>query len=106
MSLYSNHTTRINLRSCPYFREASNHAQKLARVSALSPTRSTPLSKGNFGLVVELLKESDAWYLAQLSWYLAARVGDVRRLKPEHLAFGEEEDGIPNGDANSIIHRG
>jgi integrase len=64
-----------------YFAEVQRSLQRLARISALRPLRSRPLTFLEF----ERLKRVAPHELTTLSWYLAGRVGDVRRLQPHNV---------------------
>jgi hypothetical protein len=93
MTLYTNSTAGINIRANTYFSDTLLFAQRKARIGALHPKKAAPLSEDNFRTVAKKIEKHPAWYLLQLSWYLAGRVGDVRRLQPRHILL------VPSTDA-------
>ena len=50
------------------------------------------------------LRGSDAWYLLQLAWHLAARVGYTRRLNPENARVADVAGA--HGQALEVSHPG
>ena len=57
----------IDIRTDPCFRGAASHATRKARVTALRPQKSAPLSYADFDVLDAQLRGSDAWYLLQLA---------------------------------------
>lgn len=90
---YSNQIDGIDIRSDPFYRAAMQYSQKMARVNAIRPKDCTPLTVELFKEKAKLLRgHTGAWILWQLSWYLAARVGDARRLDPENVTVDDDVD--------------
>ena len=91
LPIHSNATQGYDLRKTPYYMSAMLLAQRKARVAALHLTKSCPLSYDNFLQLGKKLS-GPSWFLLQLSWFLAARIGDVRRLSPENIEIGTVVD--------------
>ena len=72
----------IDVGADPYFAAAQQNAQKKARVESLHPLKSRPLSYEEY----ERVKRTSP-VLAALTWWLAARAGDVRRLDPKNITL-------------------
>ena len=87
LECYTNHLPSVALDEDRYFSQALAHAQKLARLGAVKPKGSAPLSITNYEKLSDQLKGKMGWALLQLTWYLAGRIGDVRRLKKEELTI-------------------
>jgi integrase len=92
LPLYTSEREGINIRVDPYFRAAAQTANREAKKQALRPLKADPISLSQFKSLAKKLSQSNAWFLLQLSWYLAARVGDVRRLRPKHIFIEETVD--------------
>lgn len=96
----------IDIRTDPYFRGAASHATRKARVTALRPQKSAPLSYADFDVLESQLRGSDAWYLLQLAWHLAARVGDTRRLDPENVRIADAAGAHGNVAVEALFTEG
>ena len=96
----------IDVRTDPYFRDAAAHATRKARVTSLRPQKSAPLAHADFRTIADRLRGSDAWYLLQLTWYLAARIGDTRRLDPENVRVGDAADEHGNVHIEALFTEG
>jgi hypothetical protein len=55
-----------------------------------------------FTRLAKEIKRPEVWLLLIMSWALAARVGDVRRLHPSDVQIGES---IPEGTKMSALFR-
>lgn len=99
LHLYSTCVRGFDLRKDTYFQAANIQAQRNARKTALKPVKSAPLTLEEFSrLEKELKSGTDAWYLLNLTWYMAGRIGDVRRIRPEHVICHLEDE-----DANGYV---
>lgn len=96
----------IDVRTDPYFRDAAAHATRKARVTSLRPQKSAPLAHADFQTIADRLQGSDAWYLLQLTWYLAARIGDTRRLDPDNVRVGGADDERGNVHIEALFTEG
>jgi len=92
LPLYTREKEGIDLRANKYFHAVSLLAQKKARIGALRPRKSSPLSYENFLVLSEKLANKHSWALLKFSWYLAARIGDARRLEPKNVKFEMKPD--------------
>ena len=89
ISFYTNGAgASINLRHDPYFSDVLQNAARKARIAALHPRKASPLSEDNMRAVAKSVEKCSALLLLHLSWFLAGRVGDVRKLQRRHLTFG------------------
>jgi len=110
LPLYTNAVQPINLVNDAVFNAAMLRARHLARVTVKEGRLSAPLTESDFAKLVRGIKEGgtnikrrSAWILASLSWYLAARVGDLRQVRPSDLDVrlppkngGARDDTTPN----------
>eukprot|EP00760_Papus_ankaliazontas_P005764 PhM_4_TR1275/c0_g1_i10/m.84717 len=87
LHVYGNTEARPQIRPDPYFKAASEKAQKNARVmTSLRPFNSEALSFERYRSIAETLKPDPAtWILLHLTWWFAARLGDMRRVSPDAI---------------------
>ena len=83
LTFYTDANSGIDLSESLSFKTALSQACKLAKSSIGEPVKSRAFTLDDFNRLSNELKESDAWYLLQLTWYIAGRIGDVRRLVPK-----------------------
>jgi ubiquitin C-terminal hydrolase len=81
LPLHSSSTAGIDIGADPAFQAAQALAQRKARVAALNPKNARPLTAHEFAA----LKRTAPHPLLCLCWFLAGRVGDVRRLDPARI---------------------
>ena len=91
LPLYSNAIQPIAINNDRTFAAAVAHARHLARVSVREGKLSAPLSWENFAQLTRDTKERPTWLLTQLSWYLAARVGDLRQVRAHDIVIKPAE---------------
>lgn len=79
----------IDLSDDHYFNTAKKRAVQNARQQALRPKKSAPLSESDYKSLLKELGPSnaEARALLALTWHLAGRIGDVRRLQPANFEF-------------------
>lgn len=80
LPLYTSAVKGIDMKADVQFAAALRRAQHLARVTVGQERLSAPLSLDDFGRVARSIKVPSTWLLAQLSWFFAARVGDMRQV--------------------------
>jgi integrase len=102
LMVYTNSAVAYDIRHDTYFDNASKYAQQQARLSAVNPYKSAPLTMEQFTRLAKEIKRPEVWLLLIMSWALAARVGDVRRLHPSDVQIGES---IPEGTKMSALFR-
>jgi hypothetical protein len=94
LSVYTNVNYDIHLDSV-YFAQAMEAAQKRARIAAITPAKSRALTFDEFHALARSVsgdgQGAHTFLLAHVSWWLAARVGDARRLQAEHVAVAPAE---------------
>ena len=83
LTFYTDANEGIQLDKSHSFKTALSQACKLAKTSLGEPVKSRAFTMEEFNRLSEALKETEAWYLLQLTWYIAGRIGDVRRLVPQ-----------------------
>lgn len=86
LPLHTDIRADIDLRQDPVYGQALARAMRRAKAQAASTDFAT-LSPAEFETVAAALHGSDAWYLAQVGWSLAARIGDSRQLQPRNVEF-------------------
>eukprot|EP00760_Papus_ankaliazontas_P023405 PhM_4_TR2051/c0_g1_i3/m.9361 len=84
LPVYTNCREGIDFSGDVYFTAAQSYAQRQARVEATNPLRARPLTHNEFVTLTRELGRA-ARTLLVISWWFAARTGDVRRLKPSNL---------------------
>jgi hypothetical protein len=86
-AIYTYRDAGVDIATDKYFAATQQLAQKRARVEATKPQRSRPLSYAEF----EAVKRKAHHGLTALTWWLAARTGDVRRIAPENILIDFED---------------
>jgi hypothetical protein len=86
-AIYTYRDAGVDITADKYFAATQQLAQKRARVEAIKPQRSRPLSYAEF----EAVKRNAHHGLTALTWWLAARTGDVRRIAPENIHIDFED---------------
>ena len=82
LPLYTNENYSIDLRKDPNFASAYSRAQKNARCSpSLSPTPSLSFQEFLNISNPKILRDPVLNIFFSISWYFAARIGDIRRKK-------------------------
>lgn len=90
LPLHSACTRGFDIGVDPVFAAAQIRAQKHARVESIHPLRSRPLSFDEFRALAASLAGRPRLLLI-LSWWMASRVGDTRRLCPENVSVDVDD---------------
>lgn len=83
-----------------YFDMARERVKQNAAQTQLRPSKSAPLSEEDFHrLASDLSGNAEARMLLVLTWHLAGRIGEVRRIQPDNFVFRdrveEGTDAVP-----------
>lgn len=82
LPLYTTEANGIDLKESAVFAEAMKRAQKNARTAGPDAQLSTPMSREDMMMLMQRCHDLPARTLLAASWYFAARVGDMRQVKP------------------------
>ena len=91
LPLYTNATKAIDLRDDVAFSAATRRAQHLARVSTGHERLSAPIALEQFADLAGTISVPSTWLLAQMCWFFAARVGDMRQVRAEDVTLTPTE---------------
>jgi hypothetical protein len=89
LPLYSNAPNGVDVRKDTVFNAAVSRAQHMARISSMQPDAAQDLTHEKFTHLAAGITEPTTWLLAQLSWFFAARVGDMRQVRSCDVALGD-----------------
>ncbi len=96
LTIYTNCAVPIKIRGDKYFSDACANALSKAKIASTESQRSVALSKQHLDELANGLKGNDSWLLLQLTWYLAARVGDLRKLLISNIHVDDKPDSLGN----------
>ena len=84
LTLYTSEGQNVNLRADPYYVQAMKRAQHLARVNTAPGNHSTALSPEQLSHLTgsQGIKAARPRLLLLMTWHFAARVGDMREVRP------------------------
>ena len=93
LTLYSSERNDIDIRKDTYFSAAVRHAQHLARVTSGTKALSVGMSFDQFKNLTgsKGIKSPKPRLLLMLAWHFAARVGDMRQVRPCDIVVKHEE---------------
>ena len=97
LHIYTTCTSGYDLRADPYYADALRMAQREARNNAIRPAKSDALPVDQMEKLRSTIHRPAAVNLLNLSWYLAARVGDVRQIAKQNLTIHE-----PGSDVDEV----
>ena len=90
LPLHSTASSGIDVTSDPAFTSAQSLAQRRARLDAIHPFKSRPISFAEYMQTLRTIAPESAPLLI-MSWWFAGRVGDVRRLEPANIDVDLDE---------------
>ena len=93
LPIYTNAPQGVDLRDDPYYKQAQRHAGHLARLGSLTPRASQPLTAADYENLTRRIASPEALDLLLLAWSFAIRVGNARRIHPEHVHFEKRDKG-------------
>lgn len=92
LPLYTNCVQGIDIGSDPVFSAAVRRSSQLARITVQQNTRLTaPMSVRTYEKILASIANPDDRLFFELSWVLAARIGDARQLTGENITFDDAQ---------------
>jgi hypothetical protein len=88
------------------YRDACLHAACKARIGALQPQKSDPLTIAQYDELRTTVSGSNALYMLTLEWTLAGRIGDIRMIKPGFVKFAPHVEASKTRDMNVMFVEG
>ena len=96
LPIYTTEVHPIDLKGDPFFINAAQRAQKLARSAAPQTSLTAPMSPDQMKRICEHVSPK-VRLLLQMTWHFAARVGDMRQIRNKDVA-------LPQSATGQLVH--